>query len=65
MHDLEFRSPASPLTGFRAWVWCDEAADDHGDPTYVCDGDKHLVVVSVRRADNPHCYELLTSLATA
>ena len=65
LQDLEFRSRASPLAGLRGWVWCDEAADDNGDPLHVCDGDRHRVVITVRRADNPNCFELLTSLAAA
>jgi len=66
VHNLEFTNPQSPLQGFRAWVWCDEAAEDHGDRLHACDGaDRHKVVVNVRRADNPHSFELLVSLATA
>ena len=65
VHDLEFRGPARALAALSAWVWCDEAADDNGDPLHVCDGDKHRVAVTVRRADNPHCFELLMNLAAA
>jgi hypothetical protein len=66
VHNLQLTNPSSPVQGLRAWVWCDEAADDNGDPLHVCDGaDRHQVVVNVRRADNPHSFELLVSLATA
>ena len=64
VHDLEFVNPSWPLQGFRAWVSCDEAADDNGDPVHECDGtDKHRVMVNIRRADNARFYDLLLAVA--